>query len=180
MSAGRREIHVYERLLSMKICRYCDVENPDDDLFCRKCGKKFRKVHKLGNTLKLIFSSIFFFFLGYGLVTGGFWVWDYFTQPTFIQIEGNTEYDVSVLPVENEIRLAVSTDADRFQTEFPDWISFSDEVSPADSVFLLCQLTKVTRNGQVQSGSQQESIRRRLLFRSLRLTMRRVRLLSPE
>ena len=110
----------------MKICRYCDVENPDDALFCRKCGKKFRKVHKLGNTLKLIFSSIFGLALGYGLVTGGFWVWDYFTQPTFIQIEGNTEYDVSVLPVENEIRLAVSTDADRFQTEFPEWISFSD------------------------------------------------------
>lgn len=122
----------------MKICRYCDVENPDDALFCRKCGKKFQKSRKkLANALKFILWVVIGIALGYGLTAGGFWVWDYFTQPTFIQIEGNTEYDVSVLPVENEIRLAVSTDADDFQTEFPEWISFSDEVSPADSVFFV-------------------------------------------
>lgn len=122
----------------MKICKYCGWENPDDALFCRNCGEKFRKDrNRWGHALKYIFWRVFGFALGVGLAAAGFWLWDYFTQPTFIQVEGEMEHAITVLPVESEIRLAVSTDADSYQIEFPEWIRDSEEVATADSLFFI-------------------------------------------
>lgn len=104
----------------MKICKYCGWENPDDALFCRNCGKKFQKDgNRRGHALKYIFWRVFGLALGVGVAAAGFWLWDYFTQPTFIQVEGEMEHAITALPVESEIRLAVSTDADSYQVEFP-------------------------------------------------------------
>lgn len=122
----------------MKICKYCGWENPDDALFCRNCGKKFQQGRsKLGLVWKYIFWVVLSGALGYGLTVGGFWVWNYFTQPTFIQVEGEMEHAITALPVESEIRLAVSTDTDNYQVEFPEWIKNTEELAPADSLFFI-------------------------------------------
>lgn len=134
----------------MKICKYCGWENPYDALFCRNCGKKFRKdIGRLGRALKSVFRYFLGLALVVGLTVGGLWLWHCFTQPSYIYVEGKTAYDITVPPYESELRLAVETDADAFDIGvLPGWISLAGTASP-DSIRLT-----VAANGSVRERTR--------------------------